>query len=595
MEKAYLDEDHVHSKVSTAGMFRRLLPYLLRHWKEALIVVFMMVSLNVVARLLPTVFGWAIDFGILKKDMSFVTRMAMVYLGLEIARTVLTYLNSYLFQKLGNKILFEIREEVIAHVQSLPIRFFDKNPIGRIVTRVTNDVQGLAEFFNQGLVTILTSFLSIASIITAMALISAKLSLIALITAPLVYFVVMKISRKILVVFRDGKAKVAEINAFVAENISGMKLIQLYDRITKNQDRFFDLSDSNRKIQFRSVTLYATLWPLLNLFNAATIVAAMYFGGWLQGMGEIQIGALVAFFMHVQDFHPPLRNMLERYIQFQNSLTSAERIFSLLDQKAETSMNEVDDFSFRGEVTFKDLYFRYDKNLPWVLNGIHLKIAPGESIAIVGATGSGKSTMIALLQRFYDFEKGDILLDGTSLLELPRRTLRRSLGVVQQDPFLFRGTIAENIHLNDKKISASQVELAVRMSHCQDILSRHEGGLDAIVEERGNNLSAGEKQLIAFARILAFDPRVLILDEATANIDSETELIIKRATEELTKNRTSIIIAHRLSTILHCDRIVFLENGRIREVGSHAQLMQKRGPYYNLYNSQTTPSTPKTV
>ena len=581
--KPFWDEDKVKGKIGLLDFVRYILPYLKKHWLSIALIFTVMLSLNFASRLLPTIFGWAIDFGILKNDLTYIRNIAFAYLALEVLRTILMFTHTYLFQRLGNRILYSVREDLISHVQSLPVSYFDRNPIGRIVTRVTNDVQGMADLFNQGLVTIITNLISILSITIAMALISWKLCIISLFTAPVIYFIIDKINQKIIATFREARKRLAEINSFVAENINGMKVIQLYNRVQRNDRQFFSLSENYKSLQIRSVYLYGTLWPVLHFFNASTIVAALYFGGWLKSMDEIQIGALIAFFMHVQDFHTPLRQMLEKYVQFQNSLTSAERIVAVLEQKSESGITGKKHL-LSGAINFSGLHFRYREHTPWVLQDINLQINPGESVALVGPTGCGKSTMVALLQRFYEIECGEILLDGIPIQSIAKQDLRRQIGVVQQDPFLFRGTIGENIHLHDPTISHAKVLHAIQLARCHQLLERH-GGLNGSVEERGNNLSSGEKQMIAFARILAFDPKILILDEATSNIDSESEEIIQKAVQEVMRNRTSILIAHRLSTILNCNKIVTLQKGKIEEIGTHEQLLARKGLYYSLYRA----------
>ncbi|MBC7370847.1 MAG: ABC transporter ATP-binding protein, partial [Bdellovibrionaceae bacterium] len=344
------------------------------------------------------------------------------------------------------------------------------------------------------------------------------------------------------------------------------------------------------------VKAYAGMFPIMNCFTGVVITSALYFGGWISLEGGLTIGAVVAFLMNSQDFMPPLRDILEKYQQFQNSLTSAERIFTLLDEPAESeNSGAVAIPKLHGEIDIRNLNFRYEAQLPLVLKNINLKIARGESVAIVGRTGSGKSTFISLLQRFYEAPSGTIFMDGKPLEEITRHSIRTHIGVVQQDNFIFRGTIAENVHLGDPSITVAQVESALAQTGYLELLKRTGRNLNSGVEERGANLSVGERQLIAFARILAFDPDILILDEATANIDSESELILQRATQLVMKSRTSIIIAHRLSTVRECNRIILLKDGEIMEIGSHNELMNRRGLYYQLASAglaeESKPST----
>ncbi|WP_374031059.1 ABC transporter ATP-binding protein [Bdellovibrio bacteriovorus] len=373
------------------------------------------------------------------------------------------------------------------------------------------------------------------------------------------------------------------INAFLAENLNGIKVIQLYNRVTRNRDKFGALSVDYRDTNMRSIKAYALMQPVMNLFNAVTITSALYFGGYLSAENSIAIGSLVAFLMNIQDFIPPLREILEKYQQFQNSLTSAERIFTLMDEPKEHELATLTSpGSLRGELEIKNLNFQYESHLPMVLKNINLHIKAGESVALVGRTGSGKSTFISLLQRFYDAPEQTVFVDGLALESIPREEIRHHVGVVQQDNFIFRGNIRDNIGLGDPRISEEQIRMACEKTGYMALLTRTGRDLLSPVAERGANLSVGERQLIAFARILAFNPDILILDEATANIDSESEHIIQDATKEITKGRTSIIIAHRLSTIEQCDRIIVLNQGEVAEMGSHEELMQAQGMYYQF-------------
>ena len=366
-----------------------------------------------------------------------------------------------------------------------------------------------------------------------------------------------------------------------------MKVLQLFDKTADRQREFNRHSESYKVLSLKTVKLFATLWPILEFFNAATITTALFVGGLYYKEFGLSIGALSAFLLLVQSFFHPLRVILERYTQFQNSLASADRIFSLMEEKTEVLGGTPLPFTrLSGQLTLENLSHRYGKENPWALKDINLEIRAGESLALVGRTGSGKTTLISLLQRLYSQTEGCVIVDGQPLKNIAPRDWRRRVGVVLQDNFIFRGTIASNISLENPDISKERIEWAAREAGCDRLLATHEGGLDAKVEERGNNLSVGERQLIAFARVLAFDPDILILDEATANIDSLSELLIQQATERVTKGRTSLIIAHRLSTILNCDRIAVLDKARLIEVGSHRELLDRKGKYFELYHSQ---------
>ncbi len=568
--------------------FKQLLislwPYIKRQKNLLRVTVAAIILLALVGRILPALIGLAIDEGIIKDDLNYIVKICIAYGVLEIIRTLLLFSHRFLFFKLGNQVLFDLRNDLIEHVQKLPAKYFDKIPSGKIVTRVTNDVVSLGDLFTQGLVGIFSNALSIVFILVAMSLISVKLSVVTLITAPILIYIGISLSNKIRSTLKIAKRKVARINAFIAENVNGMKVIQVFNRIDKNKQYFSRLSETYRQTQLKAVRLYALLWPTMNFFNAAAIVTAVFYGGYLNQNEALKIGALIAFIIHVQDFVHPLRFILEKYQQLQNSLTGAERIFEILGEPTE-DYEGLQLENLKGHIEFKNVSFRYGAHLPYVLKNMSFEIEPGEQVALVGRTGSGKSTIIGLLQRFYDIEEGEILIDGVNINKLSRTDLRQKLGVVQQDPFMFKGSIKDNVSLGDQRISEEAIIKALKDSYSDGIVKKH-GGLDAEVKERGENLSQGERQLISFARILAFDPAILVLDEATANIDSQSEHYIQKATEIISKDRTSIFIAHRLSTIVNSDKIIVLKNGELIEVGNHSELLENRSEYFELCKNQ---------
>lgn len=578
-----MHEDLVKTKITYPILFKRLWPYARKEKVLLFSAIFAVAGGAIAARLIPALVGYAIDHGVKEKDYSIFTQVAYVYLVLEIFRSCFSFANVYLFQIFGNRMLFHLREDLMSHVQRLPMQFFNKTPTGRIVTRLTNDVMSLGELFTDGVISVFTHVVIIISVVIALAFISWKLTLVSLILAPFFIAASFYLSNRIRDILREQKKKLSLINAFLAENLNGIKVVQLYNRVTRNRELFSSLSTDYRDTNMRSIRSYALMQPIMNLFNAATITSALYFGGLLSAQNSIAIGSLVAFLMNIQDFIPPLREILEKYQQFQNSLTSAERIFTLMDEakEAESELLQAPEV-IRGDIEIRNLNFQYESHLPLVLKNVSLQIKAGESIALVGRTGSGKSTFISLLQRFYDAPAKSIFVDGLPLESIPRTEIRHHVGVVQQDNFIFRGTIRENIGLGDPRIGDEQIEKACEKTGHLAMLKRTGRSLASPVDERGANLSVGERQLIAFARILAFNPDILILDEATANIDSESEHVIQEATKEVTKGRTSIIIAHRLSTIEQCDRIVVLNQGEIVEVGSHAELMKAQGLYYQF-------------
>jgi ATP-binding cassette subfamily B multidrug efflux pump len=586
MEPSYFKDEKIKRTMTLKDIFWKMWPYLSRHPRKIVFVVTTVVLYVAVGRSLPLLFGYAIDEGIKKNHLTVIYWVAGIYLGFEMIRSLLSFCQSYFIQKLGNVTLFDLRQTLIRHVQLLPNSFFDKTPVGRTVTRITNDMAALGDLFAQGFTSFFVNGLEIASILIALCFISFPLTLLTLLVAPIIVWLSLKISRSLREVSQDAKKVLSSINSFTAESLNGMKVLQLFNKTGESRGAFKGMSFRYRDLQLKTVRMFALLWPLLEGFNVGTVATALFFGAYFRSSLDLSVGELSAFILLLQSFFPPFRVILERYSQMQNSLASADRVFEMLDEKIETTPEPTEKLRLNGQVTFLDLSFQYDTEAPRVLKNINLKIGRGESVALVGRTGSGKSTMIALLQKMYPIVAGDIRIDDISIRDINNQDLRSHIGVVQQDNFIFRGTIASNIRLDNPAISDETVQRAAELTGCLDILQKRRGGLNAVVEEGGANLSAGERQLIAFARVLAFNPDIFILDEATANIDSESELKIQQATDVITRNRTSIIIAHRLSTIKNCDKIVLLSHGEILETGSHHQLLQKNGAYAELYRSQ---------
>ncbi len=592
MAHHFFTEDNVAMELTFKKLALKMWPYLWRH-KSKVIWSLILVSLFVaVGRMLPFLFGYAIDEGITHKNTDIIWKVAIGYLVLESARSVLAFWQSNYIQKFGNLVLFELRERLISHVQRLPVNYFEKNPSGRTVTRVTNDVYALGELFSQGIAAIFVNALEMISIFVALALISWQMTGITLLILPPLFVVCVWLSRRIRIQFGATKRKLSMINSFSAESFSGMKILQLFNRVGETKSFFDQLSEEYRTLQLTTVKLFATLWPVVEAFNLFTLAVALFAGSYFLNQGAISMGELIAYLTLLQGFFKPVKTILERYNQLQNSLASADRVFQMFDEVPEnTEGRGFDEARLKGRIEFKNLNFRYTEKSPYVLKNINLTIEPGMSVALVGRTGSGKTTTVSLLQKFYDVEEGDITIDGISLKEVAPRSLRPRIGVVQQDGFVFSGSIYNNISLFDPKISRERALWAADQAQCHEILRKH-GGLDGHVQERGSNLSAGERQLLAFARVLAFNPDILILDEATANIDSVSERAIQRATEIVTQDRTSLIIAHRLSTILHSDLIVVLSHGEIVEAGRHEELLRQQGVYHELYKLQFAAPSP---
>lgn len=578
----YIDDDKVKASISYLDLFKRLWPYCKRHlflFSLAVVSVFLMAFL---ARLLPFLIGFAVDEGFQKNNFTLVRNIALLFLLVEASKTLTQVFCTYSFQKFGNRVLYYLREDLLTHVQKLPTQYFNKTPVGRLVTRLTNDVANLGDLFNEGVVAVAIEFVTIISLIIAMSIISIELSFYTLLLTPIFIFASFYISNKIREILRIAKKKLSELNSYVAENLSGIKIIQLFNRQNKNLNRFHHFSEDYKTLTLKSIRYYALMQPVMNLFNATTVTIALYAGGLFVIEDKLQIGALIAFTLLAQDFIQPLREILEKYQQFQNSLTSAERVFQLMDETEEKDNSAEIKVDQKGALRFQNLTFSYSSELGAVLNNINLDIPPGTSLALVGRTGSGKTTLVSLLQRLYPVPQSSIFIDGLDINSFSLERLRKIIGIVQQDNFIFRATLRENLRLSQVDISDKRLISVCQKIGYWDLLTSSGRDLDYFLEERGSNISVGERQLIAFARILIFQPEILILDEATANIDSQTESLIQKATEEATKDRTSIIIAHRLSTIKNCDLIVVLDAGQIVEMGTHSDLFAQRGLYYQL-------------
>ena len=580
--------DQLRGGLGVFGLLKRLMPYFMSE-KYACLAVALLVGLNaLIGRAIVVLFGMAVDRGLIAKNYDFLLMAAAGYLVLEVTMMSMAVGISTWFSRIGNRVLYRLRDHLVRHVQSLPSSYFDRVPSGKIVTRLTADTVSLTELFNQGLLSIFSSVISIISIIVAMLLISPKMTLYTMIVAPPMIYLAFRLSDKILVAQREAKKLVSSINAFVAESVSGIRVIQLFNQIRPQRDRFERLSGQYKTANLNAVKIYALFYPTVSLFTAVSVATALYIGGDLTFNGAVTTGAMIAFIFHVKDFGDPLRNILERYQLFQNSVSSGERIFSLLEEKPEANPEHAKALPspLRGQLRFDGVSFRYDSGLPKALNNVSFELEAGKTLAVVGRTGSGKSTLISLLQRFRDPVEGRISVDGADLSEFDRQAVRRVIGVVQQDVFLFRGTVAENISLGDPSISTDRTLWAAGEAGLSRLLKMRPDGIHAVVEEKGSNLSLGERQLIAFARILAFDPQVLVLDEATASVDSETERLLQQATKRARKGRTSILIAHRLSTVLDADRVLVLRQGEMIEEGSPQELLSKPSVFREMAQAQ---------
>jgi ATP-binding cassette subfamily B multidrug efflux pump len=510
--------------------------------------------------------------------------VAGVYLAALLLTFVVLYTQGYVMQWMGQLIMNDLRGQIFAHLQRLPVSFFDRNPIGRLVTRVTTDVDALNELFSSGLVELAGDVMLLVGIVGVLLWLDWRLALVSLAIVPLLLLLSFWFRKKARETFREVRVKIARINAFLQEHISGMPVVQLFNGEARAYAEFERINDAHREANVRGIFYYAVFYPGVDLITSAGLGLLLWSGGERVMAGAMSAGALIAFFQYAQRFYQPLADLSEKYNILQGAMASSERIFSLLDTGIAIASPAEGYAPQRpaGSIAFEDVRFSYVPGEP-VLKGISFAVQPGETLAVVGHTGAGKSTLANLLLRFYDVDSGSVKVDGIDVRDWDLPTLRRSIGMVLQDVFLFSGSVGGNIHLGEASIDEEKMRWAAREVHALPFIESLPGGFDAEVRERGAGLSVGQKQLIAFARALAFDPRILILDEATSSIDTETEQLIQRALDRLLLGRTSLVIAHRLSTIQKADRILVLHKGEIREHGTHQELLALRGVYYRLY------------
>lgn len=534
----------------------------------------------------PYLLKIAIDRDIANKDLRGLGLTALLYGTAMVCEFAFFYAQYYLTMLVAQRSLADLRRELFAHVQRLPVSYFDHHPVGRVVTRLTTDVDVINEMFAAGVISIAMDVLTLLGILGIMAAIDLRLTLVTMAILPLMALAINFFRLKARVNYRLIRERIARINAFLQEAISGVRVIQLFARERAMYRSFERLNDSHREANHVSNIYEASLFSLVEAANSVCFALVVWYGGGQILAGVLALGTLVAFFEYVQKFFVPIRDFSSKYAVMQSAMTAAERVFQLLDTPVEIETGTAESGPKRsGEIEFEHVWFAY-KGDDWVLRDVSFSVRAGEMIAFVGATGAGKTTIIKLLTRFYELERGRILVDGRDVREWDLQALRRRIGLVFQDTFLFSGTVADNIGLGRPDIGPERIVEAARTVNADRFITRLSLGYDEKLRERGNNLSTGQRQLIAFARALAFDPEVLVLDEATANVDTETEVLIQDALEKLFRGRTSLVIAHRLSTIERADRIIVLHHGQLREIGTHAELLAARGLYFRLYQLQ---------
>lgn len=588
-------------------LFRRIVAHLIpyRRW-VALAFLTVMVAAYL-GPLRPMLVQVAIDRDIASGDLDGLFRMIGLMILVLAGESVLSFVNDYLTQWIGQRAIFDLRARVHRHLMRQPLAFFDRTPIGRLITRVTSDVESLSQVLSAGVITIIGDLTRIVFIAWFMFTLNWTLALVTIAVMPLMLWVTFWFKNKVEDAYRDTRKQVARLNSFLQEHVTGMRVVQMFNREREEMRRFREINDDHRQAHIRTIFYFALFWPAVDIIGSSAVGLVIWFGGMRAMDGAVSIGVLIAFIQYARQFFEPIRNLSDQFNVLQSGMAGAERIFALLDKDEAMPEPEspVDLGRPRGEIEFRDVWFAYtlpkavspedagrDGAAPenpepeWVLRGVSFRALPGQSVAIVGATGAGKTTIINLLLRFHDIQKGSILVDGVDIRNLRLHDLRRHVGLVLQDVFLFSGSVEDNISLANPAITPERVRNAAREIGADRFIERLRDGYAQDVRERGVTLSHGQRQLLSFARALAYDPGILVLDEATSSVDTETEHVIQEALVRLLEGRTSIVIAHRLSTIQHAHQILVMHRGEVRESGTHQQLLAAGGMYRRLYELQ---------
>ncbi len=589
--KQFHEEESI-GKTYDFEIARRLLKYLKPYLRALVPALALTLGLNLLRITQPKFTQYAIDWYITPRNLGGLKWLALVFLGVLLVTFLLSYFQTVLLESVGQRVMYDLRSELYQKLQRQEVAYYDRNPVGRIMTRLTSDVDALNELFTSGVIDVLGDIVMIFGIIGMMLWMDWRLTIVTLVTVPMLFAATTWFRKHARRGYDRVRTRIARINAFLQEHLSGAQTVQIFNGEQRSLKNFHNINDDHRNANIETIFYYSVFFPLVDLIGAIGVALIIWYGGWRVMHNTpintvLSLGALVAFIQYSQQLFQPIRDISDKYNVLQAAVVASHRIFKTLDLPIAIKTPDAPKKQGRaeGRIEFQNVWFAYKED-DWVLKDVSFVVEPGQSIALVGHTGSGKTTITNLLMRFYDVQRGRVLLDGVDVREWDLHSLRENFAVVLQDVFLFSGTVESNIRLGHSEITEERIRWAAREVHAERFIERLHDGYKTEVRERGAGLSVGQKQLISFARALAFDPALLILDEATSSIDTETEQFIQQAIERVMLNRTSLVVAHRLSTIQRADRIIVLHHGEIREQGSHQALLAMRGLYWKLYKLQ---------
>lgn len=580
------NEEQLHKNLDS-NLLKRLIAYFKPYTRYIALAVVLTITVSALAAVRPRLTPIAIDDKIAHKDLPGLQTIMLILFGTLILQGIFQYAMTYLTSWIGQNIILDLRMKIFEHLQNLHLKFYDKNPVGRLITRVTSDVEVLFDVFSSGLVTAFGDIFTLFWILYFMFTLDWRLALVTLSILPLLIYATMIFRRKIRISYSRIRILISKINSYLQEHITGVSIVHTFAKEKRTINEFEEINQEHTRENKRGIFYYAIFFPIVELFLAVSSGLILWYGGGEVIQGAVSLGVLITFIQYSEMFFRPIRDLSEKYNVLQTAMASSERIFALLDEKPAIAdkpdakpIKEI-----KGDIEFKNVWFAYNDE-DYVLKDISFKINEGEKVAFVGATGSGKTTIINLISKFYNINKGTITIDGINIDEIKQKDLRKNISVVLQDVFLFSGDIEKNITLGNESITKEAINSAIDKTGLRNFINSLPDGIYHKVNERGSTFSTGQRQLISFARALAHNPKILILDEATSNIDTTTEILIQEAIKKLIEGRTSIVIAHRLSTIQNCDKIIVMHKGEIKEMGSHQELLDKRGLYYKLYELQ---------